>query len=71
MEAKKSNGKSRHVNFHKRFAHPPKGPKVKGGLVQLVLEERKEDWVDIMKRCPVPMDDIPPRSRELPKTLNL
>lgn len=31
-------------DFRKRFAHPPKGPKVKGGgLVQLILEERKSD----------------------------
>jgi hypothetical protein len=72
MKAKKSSkDKSRHPNFRKRLAHPPKGPPIKGGSVQLVLEEREEDWLDVLKRCPVPMDDIPPRSRELPKKLNL
>lgn len=24
----------------------------------------KKDWLDIMKECPVPMDDLPPRRRE-------
>ena len=31
----------------------------------------RESWVDVMMRCPVPMDDLPPRSRELPKELDL
>ena len=31
----------------------------------------KGDWLEIMKRCPVPMDDLPPRSREYPKKLKL
>ncbi|PYK18104.1 MAG: hypothetical protein DME55_07745 [Verrucomicrobia bacterium] len=30
-----------------------------------------ESWLDVLMRCPVPMDDLPPRSRELPKNLNL
>ncbi|TAN22651.1 MAG: hypothetical protein EPN33_06860 [Acidobacteria bacterium] len=25
------------------------------------------DWLDVLKSCPVSMDDIPPRSRELPR----
>ena len=28
-------------DFRKRFAHPPKGPMIKGGLVELILEERE------------------------------
>jgi hypothetical protein len=31
----------------------------------------RENWVDVALRCPVPMDDLPPRSRELPKDLDL
>lgn len=31
----------------------------------------RENWVDVMLRCPVPMDDLPPRSRELPRELDL
>ncbi len=29
--------------------------------------KRKSNWLEIWKKCPVPMDDLPPRSRELPK----
>jgi len=32
---------------------------------------KDQNWVDVMLRCPVPMDDLPPRSRELPKELSL
>ena len=32
---------------------------------------KDQTWVDVMLRCPVPMDDLPPRSRELPKQLDL
>ena len=28
---------------------------------------RRKSWLQVMKECPVPMDDLPPRSRELPK----
>src|SRR5438132_209645 len=28
---------------------------------------RKKDWLEVLKQCPVSMDDLPPRSRELPK----
>jgi len=31
----------------------------------------KKRWVDVMKACPVPMDDLPPRSREMPKKVKL
>ena len=27
----------------------------------------KPNWLEVWKQCPVPMDDLPPRSRELPK----
>ena len=30
---------------------------------------RKPNWLAVWKQCPVRMDDIPPRSRELPKRL--
>ncbi len=33
--------------------------------------KRKSNWIEIMKQCPVPMDDLPPRSREYPKKLEL
>ena len=33
--------------------------------------KRKSNWLEVWKRCPVPMDDLPPRSRELPKKLKL
>ena len=33
--------------------------------------KRHEDWLDVLKQCPTPMDDLPPRSRELPKKLKL
>ena len=29
--------------------------------------KRKANWLEVWKACPVPMDDLPPRSRELPK----
>jgi bifunctional DNA-binding transcriptional regulator/antitoxin component of YhaV-PrlF toxin-antitoxin module len=32
---------------------------------------RKKSWLDVMKACPVPMDNLPPRSREMPKKLKL
>ena len=25
------------------------------------------DWLEVLKDCPVSMDDVPPRSRELPR----
>ncbi len=31
----------------------------------------KANWLKVLKSCPVPMDDIPPRSREMPKRINL
>jgi hypothetical protein len=33
--------------------------------------KRKKDWLKVWKECPVPMDDLPPRRRELPKKLKL
>jgi len=33
--------------------------------------KRKEDWLEVLKQCPSSMDDLPPRSRELPKKLKL
>jgi len=32
---------------------------------------RKKSWLDVMKACPVPMDDLPPRGREMPKKVKL
>jgi hypothetical protein len=28
---------------------------------------RKRGWLSVLKECPVPMDDLPPRRRELSK----
>jgi hypothetical protein len=30
-----------------------------------------EDWLEVLAECPVPMDDIPPRRRDLPKKRRL
>ncbi len=32
---------------------------------------RKESWLAVLKACPVSMDDVPRRSRELPKKRRL
>jgi hypothetical protein len=40
-------------------------------IVILRRGKRKPDWLAVWKQCPVPMDDLPPRSRELPKQLKL
>jgi hypothetical protein len=34
-----------------------------------MIVKRKSNWLEVWKKCPVPMDDLPPRSRELPKKL--
>ena len=31
----------------------------------------KTDWLTVIKECPVPMDDLPPRRRELPRRRKL
>ena len=31
----------------------------------------KEDWLDVLAQCPVAIDDVPPRRRELPKKRKL
>lgn len=33
--------------------------------------KRKSNWLEVWKRCPVPMDDLPPRSREFSKKVKL
>jgi len=40
-------------------------------VVTLRRVKRKSAWLAVWKQCPVPMDDLPPRSRELPKKLRL
>ena len=30
---------------------------------------RKKDWLEVLKQCPVQMDDLPGRSRDLPKSI--
>lgn len=35
------NGLGPKPDFRKRFAQPPKGPRIEGGLVNLILEERE------------------------------
>jgi len=29
--------------------------------------KRKANWLEVWKQCPVPMDDLPPRSRQMPR----
>jgi hypothetical protein len=31
----------------------------------------KSDWLTVLKECPVPMDDLPARRRELPRRRKL
>jgi hypothetical protein len=31
----------------------------------------KEDWLDVLSQCPVPMDDFPTRRRDLPRKRKL
>ena len=33
--------------------------------------KQKPNWLKVWKECPVPMDDLPPRSQELPRKLKL
>ena len=40
-------------------------------VVTLSRVAKKPDWLEVLRSCPVPMDDLPPRSRELPKKLKL
>ena len=40
-------------------------------IVLLRRLKRKPNWLEVWKQCPVSMDDLPPRSRELPKRLKL
>ena len=40
-------------------------------IVLLRRLKRKPNWLEVWKQCPVPMDDLPPRSREMPKRLKL
>ena len=35
------------------------------------VKRKPRHWLDVLKSCPVPMDDLPPRSRERPKKLKL
>ena len=35
------------------------------------VKRKRESWLEVLEQCPVPMDDLPPRSREYPKKLNL
>jgi hypothetical protein len=38
-------------------------------VVILRRVKRKTNWLEVWKKCPVPMDDLLPRSRELPKKI--
>jgi hypothetical protein len=33
--------------------------------------KQKPNWLAVWKKCPAPMDDLPPRSRDLPRRLKL
>jgi hypothetical protein len=36
-------------------------------VVILRRVKRKLNWLDVWKQCPVPMDDLPRRSRQMPR----
>jgi hypothetical protein len=36
-------------------------------VVILRRVKRKSNWLKVWKQCPVPMDDLPRRSRQMPK----
>ncbi len=40
-------------------------------VVTLRRLKRKPNWLDVWKQCPAPMDDLPTRSREMPRKLKL
>ena len=33
--------------------------------------KRKSNWLEVWKKCPVAIDDLPPRSREMPKKVRI
>ena len=33
--------------------------------------KRKANWLHVWRQCPVPMDDLPPRSKDLPRIVKL
>lgn len=35
------------------------------------MKRKRKSWLEVLKECPVPMDDLPPRSREYSKKLSL
>jgi hypothetical protein len=40
-------------------------------VVLLRRLKRKPKWLEVWKQCPIPMDDLPLRSREMPKKSKL
>jgi hypothetical protein len=40
-------------------------------VVVLRRIKRKTGWLEVWKKCPTPMDDLPPRGKEMPKKLKL
>jgi hypothetical protein len=40
-------------------------------IVILRRVKRRSNWLSVWKQCPVPMDDLPPRCRELPRRRRL
>ncbi|MGH7946617.1 MAG: hypothetical protein ACREIA_06585 [Opitutaceae bacterium] len=42
-----------------------------GDEIVLRRVKRKSNWLEVWKQCPVPMDDLPSRSRGLPKKRKL
>jgi hypothetical protein len=41
------------------------------GTITLRRAGLNADWLSVWMECPVPMDDMPARSRELPKKIDL
>ncbi|MBI2921557.1 MAG: hypothetical protein HYY18_10790 [Planctomycetes bacterium] len=40
-------------------------------IVILRRVKRKLDWLAVLESCPVPMEDLPPRGKQLPKRRRL
>jgi len=38
---------------------------------KIILRRVKRNWLEVLKQCPVPMNDVPPRSRERSKNIKL
>ena len=67
----------RRVSIPATLAHTSPGDQfdatfdVEEDAVILRRVPHKKSWLEVMKACPVRMDDLPQRSREMPRKLKL